>query len=177
MQVSLNGRVYPSFGGNVDGTAANATTRLVSSAGNILSSIAAFPAFDSVRQALPMVQALLQMAPVICIPLITLCSAWDVKVVMTLTFVQFAMFFLTFWLELARWLDSWLLDVLYNSDTHSSWNLAGLQNTQDDVNINLVMGSMFLVLPTFWLGAMTWTGVSVDVAVNGALAGGVMVAQ
>ncbi|EHK2603379.1 hypothetical protein KCD89_004760, partial [Salmonella enterica subsp. enterica serovar Agona] len=37
--------------------------------------------------------------------------------------------------------------------THSSWNLAGLQNSQDDVIINLVMGSMFLVLPTFWLGA------------------------
>lgn len=52
------------------------------------------------------------MALVICIPLVTLCSAWDVKVVMTLTFVQFSLFFLTFWWELARWLDSWLLDVL-----------------------------------------------------------------
>lgn len=38
--------------------------------------------------------------------------------------------------------------MLYNSDTHSSWNLAGIQNTQDDVIINLVMGSMFLVLPS-----------------------------
>ncbi|EDX3008404.1 family 16 glycosylhydrolase [Salmonella enterica] len=135
------------------------------------------PAFDSVRQALPMVQALLQMALVICIPLITLCSAWDMKAVMTLTFVQFALFFLTFWWELARWLDSWLLGVLYSSDTHSSWNLAGIQNSQDDVIINLVMGSMFLVLPTFWLGAMTWAGVRVGVAVNGALTGGVKVAQ
>lgn len=177
MQVSQNGRVYPGYGGNVDGTVANAATRLASSAGNILGSIAAFPAFDSVRQSLPIVQALMQMALVICIPLVTLCSAWDVKVVMTLTFVQFALFFLTFWWELARWLDSWLLDVLYNSDTHSSWNLAGIQNTQDDVIINLVMGSMFLVLPTFWMGAMTWAGVRVGVAVNGALAGGVKVAQ
>jgi hypothetical protein len=119
-----------------------------------------------------MVQALLQMALVICIPLITLCSAWDLKVVTTL----FALFFLTFWWELARWLDSWLLDVLYNGDTHSSWNLAGIQNTQDDVIINLVMGSMFLALPTFWMGAMTWAGVRVGVEVNGALAGGVKVA-
>lgn len=112
------------------------------------------------------------MALVICIPLITLCSAWDLKVVTTL----FALFFLTFWWELARWLDSWLLDVLYNGDTHSSWNLAGIQNTQDDVIINLVMGSMFLALPTFWMGAMTWAGVRVGVEVNGALAGGVKVA-
>ncbi|CAM6314077.1 Putative membrane protein [Enterobacter cloacae] len=43
--------------------------------------------------------------------------------------------------------------------------------------INLVMGSMFLVLPTFWLWAMMWAGVRVGVAVNGALAGGVKVAQ
>lgn len=87
MQVSQNGRVYPGYGGNIDGTIANAATRLASIARNILGSIAAFPALDSVRQALPMVQALLQMALVICIPLITLCSAWDVKVVMALTFV------------------------------------------------------------------------------------------
>ncbi|EBI8899209.1 cytochrome C oxidase Cbb3 [Salmonella enterica] len=177
MQVSQDGRVYPGYGGNVDGTLTNAATRLASTAGNIIGSAVAFPAFDSVRQALPMVQALLQMALVICIPLITLCSAWDMKAVMTLTFVQFALFFLTFWWELARWLDSWLLGVLYSSDTHSSWNLAGIQNSQDDVIINLVMGSMFLVLPTFWLGAMTWAGVRVGVAVNGALTGGVKVAQ
>lgn len=177
MQVSQNGPVYPGYGGNVDGAIANAATRLVSGAGNILGSIAAFPAFDSVRQALPVVQALLQMALVICIPLVTPCSAWDMKVVMTLTFVQFALFFLTFWWELARWLDSWLMDVLYNNYTHSSWNLAGIQNKQDDVIINLVMGSMFLVLPTFWLGAMTWAGVRVGVAVNGALASEVKLAQ
>lgn len=43
--------------------------------------------------------------------------------------------------------------------------------------INLVMGSMFLVLPTFWMGAMTWVGMRVGVAVDGALVGGVTVAQ
>lgn len=42
---------------------------------------------------------------------------------------------------------------------------------------NLVMGAMFLMLPTFWLGAMTWAGVRVGVTVTGALAGGVKVAQ
>ena len=116
-----------------------------------------------------MVQAQLQIALVICIPLITLCSAWDVKVVMTLTFVQFALFFLTFWWELARWLDSWLLDVLYNSDTHSSWNLAGIQNTQDDVIINLVMRLMFLVLldiPIVWGAVLTTVFVSIMLFTN-----------
>ncbi len=61
--------------------------------------------------------------------------------------------------------------------THSSWNLAGLQNSQDDVIINLVMGSMFLVLPTFWLGAMTWAGVRVGGGGEWGAGGGAKVAQ
>lgn len=36
--------------------------------------------------------------------------------------------------------------MLYSSDTHSSWNLAGIQNSQDDVIINLVMGPIANVL-------------------------------
>jgi hypothetical protein len=57
----------------------------------------------------------------------------NVRTVLTLTFAQFALMFLTFWWELARWLDGTLLDLLYDSDTHSYWNMAGLQNTQDDI--------------------------------------------
>jgi hypothetical protein len=107
-----------------------------------------------------MVQALLQMALVVCFPLVILFSAYAIKTTVTLSFVQFALCFLTFWWELARWLDSWLLHAIYNSDTHSRWNIAGLQNTQDDVIINLVMGTMFVVLPAFWLGALGWAGIT-----------------
>ncbi|EOX0357336.1 conjugal transfer protein TraG N-terminal domain-containing protein, partial [Proteus mirabilis] len=67
--------------------------------------------------------------------------------------------FLTFWWELARWIDSWMMEALYNSDTHNQWNMNGLQNTSDDVIMNLVMGTMFLVLPALWMGAFGWAGV------------------
>ena len=157
--VSQDGRTYPGYGGNVGGTFFNALSRTVATAGHALSSLAVFPAFDSLRQALPMVQAILQMALIICIPLVTVFSAYSVKTVLTLTFAQFGLFFLTFWWELARWLDGWMLSLLYNSDTHSSWNLAGLQNSQDDLIIQFVTGSMFLVLPTFWMGSLTWAGI------------------
>ena len=40
-----------------------------------------------------MVQAFLEMALVICIPVILLFSACDLKTVITLSFVQFALFF------------------------------------------------------------------------------------
>ncbi|MBM2925702.1 conjugal transfer protein TraG N-terminal domain-containing protein, partial [Escherichia coli] len=84
----------------------------------------------------------------------------------TLTFVVFALNFLTFWWELARWLDSWMLTALYSSDTHSRVNMMGLQNTSDDIIMNFVMGTMFLVLPAVWLGALSWAGVNIGQAIS-----------
>lgn len=120
--------------------------------GTALGSLAAFPAFDAMRQALPMIQAVLLMAVVVVLPLILAFSAYEIKTVITLTFVVFALNFLTFWWELARWLDSWLMTALYSSDTHSSFNMAGFQNSSDDLIMNFVMATMFLVLPAFWMG-------------------------
>ncbi|MBW5995210.1 conjugal transfer protein TraG [Klebsiella michiganensis] len=159
MQVSQFGRTYPGYGGNTDPTFTNALARTGALFGHSLASLAAFPAFDSLRQALPMVQAILLMALVICIPLVTVFSAYSVKTVLTLTFAQFGLMFLTFWWELARWLDGWMLTLLYDGDAHSSWNLAGIQNTQDDLIMQFVMGTMFIVLPAFWMGALGWAGV------------------
>jgi hypothetical protein len=58
--------------------------------------------------------------------------------------VVFALNFLTFWWELARWLDSWLMEALYSSDTHSRWNAAGFQNSSDDLIMNFGMGRCLL---------------------------------
>lgn len=166
MTVSQDGRVYPGYGGNVDITVMNQITRDGATFGHALASFAAFPAFDSLRQSLPMVQAILLMALVVCIPLVTVFSAYSVKTVLTLTFAQFGLMFLTFWWELARWLDGWMLELLYSSDTHSSWNLAGIQNTQDDLIMQFVMGTMFIVLPAFWMGALGWAGVQLGGAIE-----------
>ncbi|MGV4091009.1 conjugal transfer protein TraG N-terminal domain-containing protein [Citrobacter freundii] len=175
MQVSQGGLVYNGFGGSAGDNlnASQALSRLGSIAGMSVSSLALFPAFDSVRQALPMVQAFLEMALVILIPVVLLFSAWEIKTVITLSFVQFALFFLTFWWELARWLDSWLMEIIYSENGASHFNLYGLQNTSDDLIVNIVMGTMFVVLPAFWLGGLTWAGVRVGGAVAGVVSAGI----
>ncbi|MGR3808208.1 conjugal transfer protein TraG N-terminal domain-containing protein [Pasteurella testudinis] len=98
------GNAYSGYGGSVDFSLSNAFSRVASFVGMTAGATAAFPAFDAMRQALPMVQGFLIMALVICIPLVTLFSAYDIKVIMTMTFIQFGLFFLSFWWELARWL-------------------------------------------------------------------------
>ncbi len=173
LNISQGGQVYAGYGGNADFTTMNTVNRFGAIAGGALGSLGAFPAFDAMRQALPMVQAILLMATYVMLPLILAFGTYQFKPVITLTFVIFALNFLTFWWELARWLDSWLLEALYSSDTHSRFNLAGFQNTSDDMVMNFVMGTMFIVLPAVWVGALSWAGLDIGAALSNAIGSGV----
>ncbi|WKS98641.1 conjugal transfer protein TraG N-terminal domain-containing protein [Gallibacterium salpingitidis] len=142
-------------------SARSAVSRFFSGVGTTLGLTAATPGFDAMRQALPMIQGFLIMALTISMPIILLMSAYSAKTVMTLTFVQFGLYFLTFWWELARWLDTWLLTALYNSDTHNAWNIVGVMNLEDDTVVKLVIGTMYLLLPSFFMIAIGWAGITV----------------
>lgn len=165
-QQKLNqGSVYTDYGGQIDKTLPNVVNRATSDLGMTVGSIAAFPALDVVRQALPMVLALLKMALVVCIPLVLVVGTYDLKTLVTVSVVQFALFFVDFWFQLARWIDSTILDALYGwgwgwNRPHTNFDpLVGLNNAFGDMLLMLVMGTMFLVLPTFWVAALGWAGV------------------
>lgn len=169
-QQTLNqGQVYTSYGGQIDMTASNITARVASNLGMTAGSMAYFPAMDVVRQALPMVLSFLKMALTICIPLILVVGTYDLKSLVTISCVQFALFFVDFWFQLARWLDSTILDALYGwHSPHSNFNiLLGANNSFGDMLLNYVMGSLFIVLPTFWVASLTWVGVRVGGALHG----------
>lgn len=165
-QQKLNrGAVYTDYGGQIDMTLPNIVTRAASDVGLTVGSLGYFPAMDVVRQALPMVLSLLKMALVICIPLALLIGTYDLKTVVTVSVVQFALFFTEFWFQLARWIDSTILDALYGwgwgwNRPHTNFDpLVGLNNTFGDMLLNFVMATMFLILPTFWVAALAWAGI------------------
>ncbi|MBN0624639.1 conjugal transfer protein TraG N-terminal domain-containing protein, partial [Pseudomonas aeruginosa] len=87
------GAVYTDYGGQIDKTLPNVVTRGASDLGLTVGSLGFFPAMDVVRQALPMVLTMLKMALVICIPLVLLIGTYDLKTVVTVSCVQFALFF------------------------------------------------------------------------------------
>lgn len=157
--------VYTDYGGQIDMTLPNIVTRAASDVGLTVGSLGNFPAMDVVRQALPMVLSLLKMALVICIPLVLLIGTYDLKTVVTVSVVQFALFFTDFWFQLARWIDSTILDALYGwgwgwNRPHTNFDpLVGLNNTFGDMLLNFVMATMFLILPVFWMTALVWAGV------------------
>ena len=157
--------VYTDYGGQIDKTLPNIVTRATGDVGMAVGAIAAFPAMDVARQALPMVLALLKMALVICIPLVLVVGTYDLKTVVTVSVVQFALFFTDFWFQLARWIDSTILDALYGwgfgwNRPHTNFDpLVGLNNAFGDMLLMFVTGTMFIVLPTFWIMALAWAGV------------------
>jgi hypothetical protein len=173
-QQKLNrGAVYADYGGKIDKTLPNVVARAAGDVGMAVGSFAYFPAMDVVRQALPMVLSLLKMALVICIPLVLVVGTYDLKTVITVSVVQFALFFVDFWFQLARWIDSTILDALYGwgfgwNRPHSNFDpVMGLNNAFGDMLLNFVMATMFIVLPVFWVGALGWAGVNAGKVLQG----------
>ena len=72
---------------------------------------------------------------------------------------------------------STILDALYGwgfgaNRPHSNFDpLIGLNNAFGDMLLNFVMATMFIVLPTFWVGALGWVGVRAGTAIQGLAAG------
>ena len=159
----VKGNVYTDYGGQVGGTVWNGIARTAGTFGVALGSLAYFPAMDMVRQALPMVMSFLKMAMVICIPMVLVIGTYQLKVAMTMTVVFFAMMFVDFWFQLARYIDSTILDAFYGSGSpHLSFDpVMGLNTATQDAILNFVMGAMFVILPMLWITAVGWAGVQV----------------
>lgn len=168
-QRMTQGKVYTDYGGQVGGSMFNDMSRVTGTVGLTVGTLAYFPAMDVVRQALPMVLAALKMALVICIPLILIFSTYDLKATITVSVVQFAIIFVDFWLQLARWIDTTILDALYGANApHSSLNpLMGMNNTQADMLLNYVMAALFIVLPAFWMTSLAFSGIKAGAALQG----------
>lgn len=173
-QQKLNqGNVYADYGGQIDKTLPNIVTRAAGDVGMAVGSLAFFPATDVVRQALPMVMSLLKMALIISTPLLFTLATYDIRAFVTISCVYFALYFVDFWFELARWIDSTILDALYGwgwgwNRPHSNFDpVMGLNNATGDMLLNFVMASMFIVLPTFWVAALSWVGIQAGGALKG----------
>lgn len=168
-QRMTQGKVYTDYGGQVGGSLFNDMSRVTGSVGLTVGTLAYFPAMDVVRQALPMVLAALKMALVICIPLVLMFSTYDLKATITVSVVQFAIIFVDFWLQIARWIDTTILDALYGaSSPHSTLNpLMGMNNTQADMLLNYVMAALFIVLPAFWMTTLAFAGVKAGATLQG----------
>lgn len=130
---------------------------------------------DMLKMGLPMVQAVLVMAVIICLPLIMTMSGYSLTVAGTATFGLFAIWFLTFWWELARWLSNNLITMLYGgggSTTGALETAFGLANVYDKSLLVIIEWAMFLVLPMVWMAVMAWAGFKAGNQISSQLSAG-----
>lgn len=142
----------PSIYGQVGGAAA--------AVGTGLGSVAFFPMMHAVRETLPSIIAYTIMVTIIALPLVLVISAYDLKVLVTASIMVFALYFLHYWFELARWIDSRLLQALYDSGG-PNFGQGILDFTADpagDMYMDFATALMFLVVPALWLGILGWAG-------------------
>lgn len=151
---------------SLDGGITDDVSSTAAMVGNALGTIPFQAGMDSLRQSLPMIQGIMLMVIIICLPFVSVASGYSVKVAGLAMFGLFGLFFLTFWWELARWLDSHLIDLMYGSDAAKMSWLAGVENANDKMVMRFVNGMMFIVLPSVWIGVMGWAGAGAGNAIS-----------
>lgn len=142
----------------------NSATAAAVGTGLMKAKITFLPAMAAVQQALPMIQSILIMTLIICIPIVMVASGYSFQALMALTMAFFALHFLTFWWELARWLDNRLLTIAYGGeDGDGAWSnfmdpQVWANNGLDDTILSFVSALMFIFWPGVFFGIMSIAG-------------------
>ncbi|MCH9698268.1 MAG: conjugal transfer protein TraG N-terminal domain-containing protein, partial [Gammaproteobacteria bacterium] len=142
------------FQGAVTGTAGQV--------GALLESITFYPKMHMVKAASPIIQAVILMLLVVVLPFILVFSSYKISTVIFMSIVFFAVRFWTVLWAIGHWLDNHLLDALT-----PQWYWFDTPDTliADEI-IGFVIAMLYIVLPLFWLGALSWVGFRVGSAMN-----------
>ncbi|HHW7520561.1 TPA: conjugal transfer protein TraG N-terminal domain-containing protein [Mannheimia haemolytica] len=139
----------------------------VGTGGKMLGNVLTGPAFDVLKQSLPYVQALILFALTISMPFVIVFSGYSVKAMMAMTFGWFSVFFLSFIWEIAYWLDTSIYTALYGDDLSDS-----IMQMGEGFTLNLVLNTMYLVMPALWIGFLGWAGIKAGAGLDQAISGG-----
>ncbi|KIX27183.1 hypothetical protein HW40_12605 [Mannheimia haemolytica] len=114
----------------------------------------------------------------ICMPIIIVFSGYSIKAMMTVTFSWFAVFFLSFWWEIAFWLDTSLYETLYGFVSDKA-QLLKIDNAGEFLTetggagqeylLNIITNVMYLVLPGLWVAFLGWAGLKAGSGIDGAI--------
>jgi len=127
--------------------------------GSLLESISFYPKMYMVKVAAPIIQATVLMLIVLALPFVMVFASYDIGTLMTMTVILFSVKFWTVLWAVAHWLDNHLLEAL-EPQTWYQFDIANNNGTSiAETVINFMTGLLFIGLPVFWSGALSWAGV------------------
>ena len=148
-----------------DVSLSNIANSAAATAGAVLESASFYPAMYMMKMAAPIIQAVVLMLIYMLMPFYFWFSSYDVGKVVFMSIIVFSVKFWTVLWAVAHWLDNHLIEAL----TPSWYQLPLLQNNLVvEMVINFITAGLFVVVPLFWSGMLTWAGFRVGNEISGA---------
>lgn len=143
--------------------------------GVALSGLKFFPKLHLLINALPLIQACLLFAIYAFLALAIPFSSYRISFCITAAFIIFSLVFCSFIWNLVFWFDHFLIQALY-PDLYGTAGMGGILNNNGvgscPVNVlftNMIIGTLYVVLPFVWMSVMTWAGFKVGGFISGVM--------
>lgn len=149
---------------------------LANMAGNIgvyAGSPAHLSKMNMIQYAMPKLQIIFLMIITIILPVIAVSGGYDIKPIITTSFVLFALHFMSFWFFLASWIENSMLQAM-SADMASNWPsllgattgamgqlnyLASGDTAAQNVMKLFIIPALFIILPGMFMLAISWAGI------------------
>lgn len=141
--------------------------------GIAIHSLKFFPKLHLLINALPLIQASLLFAIYTFLAIAIPFSSYKMSFCVTAAFVIFSLVFCSFIWNVVFWFDHFLIQALY-PDLYGVAGMGGILNNNGagscPINVlftNMVIGTLYIVLPLVWMSVMTWAGFKVGGFIGG----------
>lgn len=172
--VATKSTMFSDYSGNNDKTLMQHVSGFFSTIGLAWNSMSSQLDADGYRKMAPFIQSCLLFVVIILLPIVITASGFSPKAVITTTFIIFGIIFLSFFWEMGRFLDTKLIDIIYDGSQvgRNPKDFLSIENSKDikDLSIiRIITSVIFIGFPIILLASFSWAGHSIGNAVNSAL--------
>jgi hypothetical protein len=138
-----------------------------------LESLTFYPKLHLLINALPIIQASLLFALTVFIAIGLPFSSFKMSFCITVSIVFFSLIFCSFIWHLVAWFDNHLIAALYPSRFDLTSVISGVLTASDDTPnarfVDMIIGTLYVVLPLVWMTVMSWASVNVGSGLMGSM--------
>jgi hypothetical protein len=148
----------------------NSMAAMTAAIGGVLESTSFFPKMYLIKMAAPIIQAMILMMTYLLLPFILVFSSYKPGTMVFMSIVIFSIKFWTVLWAIAHWLDDNLLVALRPNGGldlgYFIYNNGLTDTVLSEMVINFTTATMYVVVPLFWSGALSWAGFEVGKSIS-----------
>ena len=141
-----------------DASLANTTNAFAASMGGFMESVSFYPKMYMLKTAAPVIQAAILMLIYMLMPFYFVFSSYNIGKMIFMSIIIFSVKFWTVLWAVSHWLDNHLIDAINPGWFFSVEDAFTQNNFVVKMVINFVVAGLFVVIPLFWSGLLTWAG-------------------